>query len=224
MPPGTRADTGSVVLRLSTVDSTFSTPRVELLWIPLGAGAGGAVVRRSGRAYEALVARRQHRAPQPLFHAALTVRLAGVDYVVEMAPVWDSPVRGRGVVAEGPVGLRVLGRSQLFRYEVRLWRGGTIPDAEHAVSVVVLPTDASRVHRLLELAPEVPCATWGRDELGTGDMWNSNSLVAWLLVRSGHDVSGVVPPSGGRPPGWSAGLVVAGRAREPERRPVLSSI
>ena len=66
--------------------------------------------------------------------------------------------------------------------------------------------------------------TWGRDELGTGDMWNSNSLVAWLLARSGHEVSGLEPPGGGRAPGWSAGLVVAGRALEPERPPVTSSV
>ena len=30
-----------------------------------------------------------------------------------------------------------------------------------------------------------PTPVWGRDELDTGDMWNSNSLVAWLLTRVG---------------------------------------
>lgn len=213
-----------MVTRIPVLREDSWSPGVELLWIPLGAGDGGRVVRGSGRAYEALVARRQHRPSQPLFHAALRVRLAGVEYAIEMAPVWDSPVRGRGVVAEGPVGLHVLGRSQLFRYEVRLWRGGSIPDAGSAVATVALPTDASRVHRLLELAPDFPCATWGRDDLRTGDMWNSNSLVAWLLARSGHDVSGLVPPLGGRAPGWSAGLVVAGRSVEPERPPVTTSV
>ena len=224
MPDGSRADTEPVVLRIPVLDESAWAPSVELLWIPLGAGAGGAVVRRSGWAYEALSARRARRVRQPLFHAALRVRLAGTDYAIEMAPVWDSPVRGRGVVAEGPVGLRVLGRSQLFRYEVRLWRGGTIPDAEHAVAVVPLPTDAARVHRLLELVPEVPCATWGRDDLGTGDMWNSNSLVSWLLARTGHDVSELAPPRSGRAPGWAAGLAVAAREPAYERRPVRSSV
>jgi hypothetical protein len=40
-------------------------------------------------------------------------------------------------------------------------------------------------------------------------MWNSNSLIAWLLASSGHDVDAIGPPEHGRAPGWSAGLVVA---------------
>ena len=40
-------------------------------------------------------------------------------------------------------------------------------------------------------------------------MWNSNSLVSWLIARSGLDVESVHPPAGGRAPGWRAGLVVA---------------
>ena len=213
-----------MVTRIPAPREDSWTPGIELLWIPLGAGPGGRLVRGSGRAYEALVARRTGRSPQALFHAALRVRLGGIEYAIEMAPVWDRADPGRGVVAEGPVGLRALGRSRWFRYEVRRWRGGSIPDAEHAVAVVPLQTDATRVHRLLELAPDFPCATWGRDELGTGDMWNSNSLVSWLLVRGGHDVSGLAPPGGGRAPGWSAGLAVAGRSQEPSRPPVTTSV
>ena len=57
-----------------------------------------------------------------------------------------------------------------------------------------------------------PPLTWGRDELGTGEMWNSNSLVAWVLARPRaqpmHDIE---PPGGGRAPGWDAGLVLAQR-------------
>ncbi len=68
-----------------------------------------------------------------------------------------------------------------------------------------------RARRLLELVPEVPRATWGRDELATGDMWNSNSLISWLLARSGHDAQAIALPPGGRAPGWEAGLVVAAR-------------
>ncbi len=67
--------------------------------------------------------------------------------------------------------------------------------------------------RLLELVPEVPALTWGRDELGTGDMWNSNSLTSWLLASS-HECVGelnIRPPPNGRAPGWRAGLVVAAR-------------
>ena len=59
--------------------------------------------------------------------------------------------------------------------------------------------------------PDVPTATWGRDEQRTGEMWNSNSLVAWLLARSGHDTDAIAPPAHGRAPGWFAGLSVAAR-------------
>jgi hypothetical protein len=66
---------------------------------------------------------------------------------------------------------------------------------------------------LLELVPFVPTAVWGRDELGTGEMWTSNSVTSWLLARSGLDIDQVTPPTGGRAPGWSAGIVAARRAR-----------
>jgi hypothetical protein len=129
-----------------------------------------------------------------------------------MAPVWSTDAPDRGVACEGPVGSKLLGRSRLFRYEVRCWRDGFIPDAAEAVdSPQRLSDDVAGVDHLMSLVPAFPTATWGRDELGTGDMWNSNSLISWLLARSGHDVAGLGPPRGGRAPGWSAGLEVAAR-------------
>jgi hypothetical protein len=74
-----------------------------------------------------------------------------------------------------------------------------------------LTEDVDVAGRILELAPTFPTAVWGRDEFGTGDMWNSNSLIAWLLSRSGITTAGISPPYDGRAPGWSAGLVVAAR-------------
>ena len=65
--------------------------------------------------------------------------------------------------------------------------------------------------RRISAGSRVPGLTWGRDELGLGDMWNSNSLVAWLLATSGHDVESLAPPGGGRAPGWTAGLELARR-------------
>ena len=64
---------------------------------------------------------------------------------------------------------------------------------------------------MLDLVADVPTPVWGRDGLRTGDMWNSNSLIAWLIARAGIDFATVHPPAGGRAPGWQAGLVVAGR-------------
>jgi hypothetical protein len=52
---------------------------------------------------------------------------------------------------------------------------------------------------------------WGRDQIGAGDMWNSNSVISWLLARAGLDMDGIEPPDGGRAPGWAAGLAAAGR-------------
>jgi hypothetical protein len=180
---------------------------VDLYWLPLG--AGGRVVPRCGRAYERLSARRAHRRVQPLFHAALEVTRDGTRYAVEMAPAWGVDDPDRGVVREGPVGLRPLGALRLFRYEVRCWPGGRIPDRDWAVGGPRRLGGAEVARRVLELVPEVPPLTWGRDELSVGEMWNSNSLVSWLLASSAVDLTGVAPPLDGRAPGWSAGLALA---------------
>lgn len=185
---------------------------IELYWLPLGAGDASRSVRLSGRVYEALAARRDDRPARQLYHSALEVRLGADRFVIEMVPAWGSPRAERGVVGHGPVGLAQLGRSRFFRYEVRRWRNGCIPDLSWAVGEAQHPdSDVRRVQRLLELVPAFPTATWGRDELRTGDMWNSNSLISWLLARSGHDTDLLRPPLLGRAPGWNAGLLVAAR-------------
>jgi hypothetical protein len=185
------------------------TAYVDLFWLPLGAGTV-ATVRWSGRLYEAVTARREHRAACDLYHSALRVRLGADRFVIEMAPVWGNRQTDRGVVGEGAVGLPWLGRSRFFRYEIRRWPGGVVPDIADAVaSPQRLSTDPAQVQRLLDLVPAFPTVTWGRDELHTGDMWNSNSLIAWLLARSGHRADLARLPAHGRAPGWSAGLIVA---------------
>lgn len=191
---------------------------VDLYWLPLGAGTP--VVRWVGRRYEAVIAAREHRDRRALYHAALEVRLGADRYVIESAPAWDRREPDRGVVAEGPVGAAWLGRSRWFRYEVRRWRDGRIPDVDEAVdSPRRLGVDRARSERLLQVAPAFPALTWGRDEQRTGDMWNSNSLISWLLVTSGHDVDAILPPPHGRAPGWSAGVVAARRANAPASVP-----
>jgi hypothetical protein len=190
------------------------TPRssVDLYWLPLGAGDASRCVRWNGRFYEALVARSEHRDACDLYHSALEVRHNGDRYVIEMTPVWGNGDGDRGVVSGGAVGAPWLGRSRFFRYEIRRWRDGSIPDVSEAVaSPLHLTSGADHAERLLELVPDFPALTWGRDELHTGDMWNSNSLTAWLLARSGHDTGLLEPPAHGRAPGWVAGLIVARR-------------
>jgi hypothetical protein len=117
-----------------------------------------------------------------------------------------------GVVAKGAVGSRWAGRFRIFSYEIRLWRNGQIPDVGEAVdSPVRLSDDEDRARCLLELVAQVPTPVWGRDELETGEMWNSNAVIAWVIARSGIDTGSIQPPAGGRAPGWNAGLVVAER-------------
>jgi hypothetical protein len=184
------------------------TARVLLYWLPLG--AGGRSVRWNGRVFEAVAARHSHRAAKDLYHSALEVTVGTDRFVIEMTPVWSDHDVDRGVVQEGPVGARWLGRSALFRYEVRRWPDGRIPDVAEAVGGArCVGQDPLRAQALLDLVPQVPVLTWGRDERGTGDMWNSNSITAWLLARSGHDLHGLVPPTGGRAPGWTAGLALS---------------
>jgi hypothetical protein len=183
---------------------------VDLYWLPLG--AGGHSVRLNGLVFEAIAARVQRRRRADLYHSALEVHVPEGRFVIEQAPAWGTSGE-RGVVAEGPVGIRAAGRFRLFRYEVRRWRDGVIPDAAEAVEspLRLSDDDPERARLLLELVPEMPTPVWGRDELRTGEMWNSNSFISWLLVRSGLDVSALHPPAGGRAPGWHAGLVVARR-------------
>jgi hypothetical protein len=183
---------------------------VDLYWIPLGAGAH--VVRLSGRLYEALKGILEHRPRLDLYHSALEITLPDDRFIIESAPIPNLRGGERGVVGEGPVGIAWLGRFRLFRYEIRSWRGGSIPDLNYAVSSPIrVATDVERAKRVIKLAPRVPTPVWGRDELGTGDMWNSNSMVSWLLTRAGIDTHRLQPPPGGRAPGWDAGLIVAGR-------------
>ena len=183
---------------------------VDLYWIPLG--AGGRVVKTSGKLFEAVSALVQRRAPCDLYHSAIEVFVPEGRFVIEVTPVPDGDGEKRGVVAQGPVGTSWAGRLRVFRYEVRRWLDGVIPDADEAVCSPVRVADGlACARRLLDLVPALPTPVWGRDELETGDMWNSNSVVSWLLKGAGVDTSRLRPPPGGRAPGWEAGLVVADR-------------
>jgi len=188
---------------------------IDLYWIPLG--AGGHFVHFNGTVFEAITAVAQRRERSELYHAALIVTTAESPFAIEMTPIPDARGADRGVVLEGPVGSRWAARLRIFRYEIRRWANGVIPDIRYAVaSPVRVSGDAGCAQRLLDLVPQVPALVWGRDVLHAHDMWNSNSVVSWLLVSSGVDVASVQPPPGGRAPGWKSGLVAA-RQRDPCR-------
>jgi hypothetical protein len=196
---------------------------VDLYWLPLG--AGGHFVRLNGRVFEAVVARLEKRTTSDLYHSALAVTVPDGKFVIEMAwPIPDGNGVLRGVVAEGAVGTRRARSRSIFRYEIRRWRDGAIPDLDEAVESPRRLTDNPLLaQRIYELVPAVPTPVWGRDELRTGEMWNSNSLISWLVARGGLDVDEIHPPVGGRAPGWRAGVVMARRQETPpnwaEREP-----
>ena len=207
----------------SDTSSARSEASVALYWLPLG--AGGHSVRLNGRVYEALVARLEGRQVCDLYHSALEVCVPEGRYVIEQTPIPPDGGADRGVVGEGAVGSGWAGRMRIFRYEVHRWRDGDIPDAAEAVeSPRRLTGDPRTARRLLALAPYVPMPVWGRDELHTGEMWNSNSVIAWLIASSGLETDAIQPPTGGRAPGWNAGLTIARRqACAVARRPASGS-
>ena len=177
---------------------------VDLYWIPLGAGAH--VVRISGKLFEAVSALVARRPRCDLYHSALVISASEDHFVIEQAPVPDLHGERRGVVAEGPVGMGWLGRFRIFRYEVRRWRDGRIPNINQAIgSPVRVTADGDVARRILETLPSIPTPVWGRDELGVGEMWNSNSVVSWVLACSGASIETIHPPANGRAPGWGRG-------------------
>ncbi|MCS5479455.1 hypothetical protein NYP18_07275 [Corynebacterium sp. YIM 101645] len=179
-----------------------------LWWLPVG--AGGHVVVHTSRWWELWNAVRARRAPEPLFHAVLEVFTGQHRHVIEMGPAWGQRGPVRQVVATGPVGAQALGRWVMFRYEVRCWAEGDIPDREFAVGP---PRRISLTVReaadLVARTAEVPTHVWGQDIFGVGDMWNSNSLISWLLQSSGIDARALAPPAPGRAPGWRSGILAA---------------
>lgn len=169
-------------------------------------------MRLNGKVFEAVVARLERRSPCDLYHSALVVHVPDAKFVIEQGPDSGGDRAERGVVSVGAVGSRRAARFRLFRYELRRWPDGVIPDVTEAVeSPHRLTDDPALAQRVLDAAPSVPALVWGRDELGAGEMWNSNSAVSWLIASAGLDVDSIHPPAGGRAPGWHAGVVVARR-------------
>jgi hypothetical protein len=172
-------------------------------------------VRACGRLYEALVALRDRRPACGLYHSALVADTPDGRYFIEVTPVPAHGEADRGVIGGGAVGSRLLGCLRVFRYELRCWRDGVIPDLGYAVdSPIRISDDAEVVGEVLRELMGVPTPVWGRDELHTGEMWNSNSVVSWTLERVGVIDAAGRPPRGGRAPGWDAGAAVARRSRE----------
>ncbi len=195
---------------------------IHLYWIPLGAGGSG-FVRMNGRIYEAVKAAMQRRPSCDLYHTALSASVPEGRFIVEtMWPTPDDRIESRGVTVVGPVFSPWLSFTRVFRYEIRCWQDGLLPDADEAIGgPQTLSNDPGTARRLLDLTRSVPALTWGRDAVGVGDMWNSNSVVSWLLTRAGLPTESIEAPSGGRAPGWEAGI--AGARHDTSSRPRTNS-
>ncbi len=179
----------------------------DLYWIPVGAGTSR-FQQASLRWWEAFEATRARRPRTELLHSALKLRTGqGSAFTLELTPAFVSaPVEP---IVTGAVGVRGADRLKLFRYALRCIPAETIPDEQWAVAGPIhLTGDCGVVQRILDLAPSVPRHVWGRRVRGTREMWTSDSVISWLLIQAGLDVSFAGPPPGGRAPGWDAGIAL----------------
>ncbi len=180
----------------------------DLYWIPVGAGT--TVQRGTLRAYEAIAACLQRRAPMALVHGGLVGKRAGSGFSLELMPAQRGPNVRNEVV--GPVGMAFAGRIRLFRYQVCLLANEALPDQVWAVGPPIrLTCDPEAVAAIHDWSRRVPAYVWGRRRPGHPEMWTSDSALAWILVKAGILAEQVAIPNGCRAPGWAAGLADAGR-------------
>ena len=186
---------------------------VYLLWIPLGAGASVPVAHWSGRAYEAISARRARRTAAAICSTRRwRSRAGGHRFVVEMTPAWGSAHTSAGSVASGPVAFQLLGRSRFFRYEVHCWRDGVIPTGTTRSVIprcVSNDPDDRRSHPGPRSA--VPNAHDGvATTSAPGTCGTPTRSLPGCCPGRGSRTADVHPPRNGRAPGWRAGLVASG--------------
>jgi hypothetical protein len=97
----------------------------------------------------------------------------------------------------------------MFRYEIRCWQEGIIADAAEAVTTQTVTTQSEIAQRLIGLVDAVPAFVWGVRIAGSEEMWNSNSVISYLLALAGLPADSYPPPPGGRAPGWRTGIALA---------------
>lgn len=178
--------------------------------MPVGAGTSR-FQQASLRFWEAFEAFRARRPRARLVHCALKLHTAsGEALTLELTPAFIGG--SEPPLITGPVGIRGADRFRLFRYQLRCLPVERLPDEEWAVGEPVrLTDDCGAVQRILELAPQVPRHTWGRRARGTSEMWTSDSVISWLLVRAGIDAAVPGLPPGSRAPGWGVGIELSSR-------------
>ncbi len=142
-------------------------------------------------------------------------------YEVRCRP-WTTALDPRGATTRGPVPFPSAATTGVaVAAEPTAPVGAREPistaEAESATATATATDDGVTEHdaarrcarAVLDAAGHVPLLVWGRRAPGGSEMWNSSSVVAWLLARAGVDALAVRPPPGGRAPGWHASLVAA---------------
>jgi len=147
-----------------------SQARVDLYWLPLGAGSGGRCVRGSGRLYEALVASRRHRPPLNLFHSALIVQLNGHPCVL-----------GDVAVLEG------VGRVRApERYRPQVGRAPAPDTGLYSVNLLISEGGREYVERSLGDAWWPTCLTWVPSRAVAGGLPPAGGTTVTSAVASGR--------------------------------------
>jgi hypothetical protein len=164
------------------------------------------------KGWERLRALKAGRSPRELLHVALEVQLdSSTKFVIELVPAGFGPARtSTGVVGNGPILSRALGWMRMFQYEIRRWKNGVVEAKDKSTrppSTYVITRDQAL--QIIDGASRAPRHPWGQDVLGNGDMWNSNSLVSFVLVSAGMDPAAIEPPASADWPGWDTGVALA---------------
>ena len=182
---------------------------VDLYWLPLG--AGGHSVRLNGKIFEAVVAGLERRSRRDLYHSALIVGVPEGRFAIERRPCGAATAE-RGVVSGGAVGSCWAGPLPDLPLRAAPLAKRVIPDVAEAVeSPQRLTTDARSRSASSTSCRRCRHPCGAVTNCGAGEMWNSNSVISWLIARCGLEVEPISPPVGGRAPGWRAGIVVARR-------------
>ena len=202
---------------------------LDLYWLPLGAGGHSVRVQRphlrgGGRSPRCAAAapsvttsttRRStgddaggHPTQSRWSAAKALVSAEAADHgAVAGGARGQPPARPLGAVSIRDPLLSVAARSQTSRRRLR---------APAAADRRPCSCSGGSVLELVPLRSDLRSGGWTRSQ--TGEMWNSNSLVSWLLVSHRPDVGRADRlPVGGRAPGWQAGIAVAA-PRSPEAR------
>jgi hypothetical protein len=120
------------------------------------------------------------------------------DFIVETA--WPSPeadTDSRGVAVEGPVLSRRLARLRPFRYEMRCWQDGVIPDIGHAEASPQTPDERPRPRT----TPARPHRSSARVHMGprrTADRRDVELELGHLLATHPHRPTHRVNPAARR--------------------------